>query len=159
MSKQIRIGITGQVGFIGTHLFNYLSLRETEVELIPFQDDFFQDQNKLEAFVGKCDAIVHLAALNRHNDPQTIYDTNIELVNKLITALETTGVKPHVLFSSSTQEERDNVFGKSKREGRRRSLNGQTAREEFLQGWLSPMSLALLVILIIIRWWQPFLTN
>ncbi|MZP66995.1 MAG: NAD-dependent epimerase/dehydratase family protein, partial [Bacteroidales bacterium] len=53
------------------------------------------------------------------NDPQTIYDTNIELVNKLITALETTGVKPHVLFSSSTQEERDNVFGKSKREGRR----------------------------------------
>lgn len=115
----IKIGITGQVGFIGTHLFNYLSLRKTEVELIPFRDDFFQDQNILEAFVGKCDAIVHLAALNRHNDPQTIYDTNIELVNKLITALETTGVKPHVLFSSSTQEERDNVFGKSKREGRR----------------------------------------
>ncbi len=65
-----------------------------------------------------CDAIVHLAALNRHNEPQTIYDTNIGLVKKLISALETTGSKPHILFSSSTQEERDNIFGRSKREGR-----------------------------------------
>jgi UDP-2-acetamido-2,6-beta-L-arabino-hexul-4-ose reductase len=40
------------------------------------------------------------------------------LVNKLINALENTNSKPHILFSSSTQEERDNVFGKSKREGR-----------------------------------------
>ena len=62
--------------------------------------------------------IIHLAALNRHNDPQTIYDTNILLVHKLIAALDKTGSRPHVLFSSSTQEERDNMFGKSKREGR-----------------------------------------
>ena len=115
----IKVGITGQPGFIGTHLYNFLGLKKEEVILVPFQDDYFSDQRKLEQFVKQCDAIVHLAALNRHNDPQTIYNTNIELVNKLITALETTGVKPHVLFSSSTQEERDNVFGKSKREGRR----------------------------------------
>ena len=134
----IKIGITGQVGFIGTHLFNYLTFRKTEVELIPFRDDFFQDQNKLEAFVGKCDAIVHLAALNRHNDPQTIYDTNIELVNKLITALETTGVKPHVLFSSSTQEERDNVFGKSKREGRRLLAEWADRSEGIFTGMVIP---------------------
>jgi len=115
----IRIGITGQVGFIGTHLFNYLALKKTEVTLIPFQDNFFEQQGKLEAFVGQCDAIVHLAALNRHNDPQAIYDTNIDLVRKLISAMESTGNRPHVLFSSSTQEERDNAFGKSKREGRK----------------------------------------
>lgn len=115
----IRVGITGQKGFIGTHLFNYLSLRKTEVILIPFQDVFFEHQDKLEEFVGQCDVVVHLAGLNRHNDPQAIYDTNIELVRKLIYAMESTGSRPHVLFSSSTQEERDNVFGKSKREGRR----------------------------------------
>jgi UDP-2-acetamido-2,6-beta-L-arabino-hexul-4-ose reductase len=114
----IKVGITGQAGFIGTHLFNYISLRKAEMILIPFQDKFFDQQDKLEAFVGQCDAIVHLAALNRHNDPQAIYDTNIELVRKLISAMESTGSKPHVLFSSSTQEERDNVFGRSKREGR-----------------------------------------
>ena len=114
----IRIGITGQAGFIGTHLYNFLGLRKEEVIRIPFQDDFFTEQAKLEAFVQQCDAIVHLAALNRHSEPQTIYDTNIGLVQKLITALESTGSKPHVLFSSSTQEERDNIFGRSKREGR-----------------------------------------
>ncbi len=79
---------------------------------------FSLTEAKLESFVKHCDAIVHLAALNRHNDPQIIYDTNIELVKKLISALENTGSKPHILFSSSTQEERDNIFGKSKREGR-----------------------------------------
>jgi len=114
----IHIGITGQAGFIGTHLFNYLNLLKDEVQLVPFEDRFFQGKSDLEFFVSKCDAIVHLAALNRHNDPQTIYDTNIGLIRQLISALENTGSRPHILFSSSTQEERDNVFGKSKREGR-----------------------------------------
>jgi UDP-2-acetamido-2,6-beta-L-arabino-hexul-4-ose reductase len=114
----IKIGVTGQAGFIGTHLFNFLGLKKDEVTRIPIQDYFFTDQGKLEDFVQQCDVIVHLAALNRHNDLQTIYDTNISLVTKLISALESTGSKPYVLFSSSTQEERDNIFGRSKREGR-----------------------------------------
>ena len=117
-SFMVRIGITGQAGFIGTQLFNYLGLKKDEVIRIPFQDDYFSDPNILEEFVKQCDVIVHLAALNRHNDPQTIYDTNIDLVRKLIAAFENTGSKPHILFSSSTQEERDNMFGRSKREGR-----------------------------------------
>ena len=114
----IKIGITGQSGFIGTHLYNFFGLNKETIR-VPFYDDYFNDHSKLEEFVSQCDAIVHLAALNRHNDPQTIYDTNIELVRKLVSALEATGSRPHVLFSSSTQEERDNVFGKSKREGRK----------------------------------------
>jgi UDP-2-acetamido-2,6-beta-L-arabino-hexul-4-ose reductase len=114
----INIGITGQAGFIGTHLFNFLGVKKDEVTRVPFQDNFFSDQDKLETFVKQCDTIVHLAALNRHNDPQAIYDTNIDLVRKLISALETTRSKPHLLFSSSIQEDRDNIFGKSKREGR-----------------------------------------
>lgn len=114
----IKVGITGQAGFIGTHLYNYLGLQKDKVERIPFEDAIFSDQPRLEEFVRQCDVIIHLAALNRHNDPQTIYNTNILLVKKLISALENTNSKPHILFSSSTQEERDNVFGKSKREGR-----------------------------------------
>jgi UDP-2-acetamido-2,6-beta-L-arabino-hexul-4-ose reductase len=114
----IRIGITGQTGFIGTHLFNYLNLLKDQVQLVPFEDRYFSEKSDLESFVSKCDAIIHLAALNRHNDPQAIYDTNIGLVQQLISALENTGSRPHILFSSSTQEERENIFGKSKREGR-----------------------------------------
>jgi UDP-2-acetamido-2,6-beta-L-arabino-hexul-4-ose reductase len=113
-----RIGITGQAGFIGTHLYNFLGLRKDKVIRIPFQDNFFTDEIKLQEFVKQCDVIVHLAAVNRHNEPEVIYNTNLELIRKLLDALEKTGSKPHILFSSSTQEERDNVFGRSKREGR-----------------------------------------
>ncbi len=114
----LQIGITGQSGFIGTHLYNFLGLKKDEIKRISFQDEYFMDSGKLEEFAGQCDVIVHLAALNRHNDPQAIYNTNIELVKKLIHACEKTGSKPHILFSSSIQEERENIFGISKREGR-----------------------------------------
>ena len=113
----ITIGITGQAGFVGTHLFNFLGIQEN-VERILFRDEFFQDEKVLQAWVSQCDVIVHLAALNRHNDPEVIYKTNLELVQKLISACEATNSKPHILFSSSTQEEKDNLYGKSKKEGR-----------------------------------------
>lgn len=113
-----KIGITGQSGFIGTHLSNFIRFRKEEYTGIEFRDEYFQEPGKLNDFVRQCDVIVHLAALNRHNDPQTIYNTNLDLVRKLVTAFEETGSRPHVIFSSSIQEERENIFGKSKREGR-----------------------------------------
>ncbi|MCF8337117.1 MAG: NAD-dependent epimerase/dehydratase family protein [Bacteroidales bacterium] len=113
----MKIGITGQSGFVGTHLYNYLGLQEN-VERIPFEDDYFKDAEKLENWVQQCDAIVHLAAMNRHGDPQVIYDTNIKLVKQLIQACEQTNSTPHIHFSSSTQEERGNPYGNSKKEGR-----------------------------------------
>ena len=111
----IRIGITGQAGFVGSHLYNSLGLLTEKYSRIPFEDAFFNDIRKFEEWVSQCDVIVHLAALNRHNDPQVIYETNISLVNQLIAALEKTKSTPHILFSSSTQEERDNLYGKSKK--------------------------------------------
>lgn len=113
----MKIGITGQTGFMGTHLYNFLFLQEN-IECIPFEDEYFNQTEKLNTWVKQCDVIVHLAAMNRHGDPQVIYDTNIDLVKKLIEALEETISTPHVLFSSSTQEERDNLYGKSKKDGR-----------------------------------------
>jgi UDP-2-acetamido-2,6-beta-L-arabino-hexul-4-ose reductase len=114
----IRIGITGQEGFIGTHLYNSLRLK-SEVKLIDFSKDFFENQQLLQDFVKQCDVIVHLAAMNRHNDPSVIYDTNVALAQKLIDSMEKENVRPHVLFSSSTQEEKDNSYGNSKKEGRK----------------------------------------
>jgi len=114
----INIGITGQAGFVGTHLFNTLGLYPEQYQRVPFEDAFFADPETLRSFVRQCDVIVHLAAMNRHNDPDVIYSTNTGLVRQLITALEAEGSRAHVLFSSSTQEERDNLYGKSKKEGR-----------------------------------------
>ena len=116
--KKIKIGITGQTGFIGTHLYNTLGLNADKYERIVFQDEYFQKEETLDAFVKQCDVIVHLAAMNRHNDPDVLYKTNIELVQKLIGSMERTETKPYVIMSSSLQEERDNLYGRSKREGR-----------------------------------------
>ncbi|UIR55959.1 NAD-dependent epimerase/dehydratase family protein [Sphingobacterium sp. SRCM116780] len=119
----IKIGITGQNGFVGKHLFNTLGLYPEEFERIDFRKDFFENIQELDAFVAKCDVIVHLAAMNRHESEQVIYDTNIALAEKLIDALKRTNSQTHVLISSSTQEERDNLYGKSKKEGRQAIVN------------------------------------
>jgi UDP-2-acetamido-2,6-beta-L-arabino-hexul-4-ose reductase len=114
----IKIGITGQPGFIGTHLHNKLSLDKSSYHIIPFSDDYFDNEKILRDFVSQCDVIVHLAAVNRHNNPDEIYSTNILLTEKLINALSTAGSKAKIIFASSTQEELDNVYGRSKKEGR-----------------------------------------
>ena len=115
----ITIGITGQSGFIGTHLYNTLGLYSELFQRVPFEDQYFNNQHELEKFVSQCDVIVHLAAMNRHNDPAVIYETNLQLVKDLISACESTQATPHIIFSSSTQEERENPYGRSKKEGRK----------------------------------------
>lgn len=116
--NMLKVGITGQKGFVGTHLFNTLGLQPEVFERVSFERSFFENEKTLDAFVSKCDVIVHLAALNRHNDPEVIYETNLRLVQLLVASLERTKSKAHVLISSSSQEERDNLYGRSKKEGR-----------------------------------------
>ncbi|KMQ65562.1 epimerase [Chryseobacterium angstadtii] len=113
-----RIGITGQNGFVGSHLYNTLGLRPEDFKRVDFQKEYFDSPEKMDEFVKQCDVIVHLAAMNRHPDPEIIYNSNVELVKKLAASLDRTESKAHILFSSSSQEERDNLYGKSKKEGR-----------------------------------------
>ncbi len=113
----MKIGITGQHGFIGKHLYNYLSLQDG-VALVPFDRACFEDSEKMNSFVQTCDVIYHLAAMNRHEDPQVIYDTNVRLVKNLIAACENTNSTPWIIISSSTQEDNNNLYGDSKKHGR-----------------------------------------
>ena len=112
----IKIGITGQNGFIGEHLFNTLKQKPNEYKLIIFNKTDFKSAENLEKFVSQCDVIVHLAAMNRHPDPEVIYKTNTKLVEKLVSSFEKTQSTPHIIFASSIQEELDNYYGKSKKE-------------------------------------------
>ncbi|PZR09012.1 MAG: epimerase [Flavobacterium psychrophilum] len=114
----LKIGITGQAGFVGSHLYNTLGLFPEEFSRIDFKREYLDDNDALDGFVSQCDVIVHLAAMNRHEDAQVIYNTNVELVKKIVASLERTGSNAHVLISSSSQEERDNLYGQSKKEGR-----------------------------------------
>lgn len=118
METRIKVGITGQNGFMGSHLYNFLGTKLDAVERIDFKRDYFQDETLLQGFVKSCDIIVHIAAMNRHEDQQVIYDINVNLVQSLVDACVATNATPKIIFSSSTQEERDNLYGKSKRDGR-----------------------------------------
>jgi UDP-2-acetamido-2,6-beta-L-arabino-hexul-4-ose reductase len=108
-----RIGITGMAGFVGAHLRDRLS-REQDFEILPFEDNYFDNHALLADFAAKADVIVHLAGVNRH-EPEVVYAKNIELMEQLLTAADASGTTPCILFSSSTQIERDNEYGRGKK--------------------------------------------
>lgn len=113
-----RIGITGQDGFIGSALASRVSLLPEEFELVPFRRSLFEEPLKLADWVAHCDVVVHLAAINRHSDPEVVYDTNVKLCQTLAEAVKRADTRPHIVFSSSTQEALANRYGQAKKEGR-----------------------------------------
>ncbi|MBM4104592.1 MAG: NAD-dependent epimerase/dehydratase family protein, partial [Planctomycetes bacterium] len=108
-----KIGITGLVGFVGTHLKDRLS-REKDIEVLPYDDNFYENPDAYVNFAKHAEVIVHLAGVNRH-EPQIVYQKNIELMEKLLEYVDKSGNKPYILFSSSTQIERDNEYGRGKK--------------------------------------------
>lgn len=136
--NQYKIGITGESGFIGQHLKRTLSLSPDKFELIPFQKSFFQNEKELVAWVEKCDVIYHLAAMNRHESQEVLFDTNINLVDSLIGALKMSQTKPQVIFSSSNQEFEENFYGNSKKLGRARLEDWGKSVGAIVQGLIIP---------------------
>lgn len=134
----INIGITGSKGFVGSYLQNTLLLNPDKYNIVPFERSYFENNESIDMFVKSCDTIVHLAALNRHNDPEVIYQTNTALVKRLLSSFERTNHTPHVLFSSSSQEERDNLYGKSKKEGRELFSAFAKAKHSTFTGMIIP---------------------
>ena len=57
-----RIGITGQAGFVGTHLFNLLKTKKN-VTTVTFEDAYFEDTELLASFMKQCD----IELLGNHN--------------------------------------------------------------------------------------------
>lgn len=114
----IKIGITGQNGFVGKHLVNTLKVKRPDVMLVPFDRTFFENGDLLDEFVLSCDVVIHLAAKNRDESETVIYETNRSLAQRLSASLYRTNAKPYLIFSSSTQEVANNPYGNSKREAR-----------------------------------------
>ena len=134
----LKVGITGQNGFIGQHLYNSIGLEINKFKIIDFEKGYFQKEKQLDAFVSQCDVIIHLAAMNRHFDEEVIYKTNIELVERLVASLTRTNSSAHVIMSSSSQEEKDNLYGKSKKEGRELLINWEGISQGSFSGLIIP---------------------
>ncbi len=109
-----KIGITGVSGFVGTHLRDHLG-REKGFEVLPYEDSYYDNPDQFIDFCRKADVIVHLAGVNRH-EPEVVYQKNIELMKKLLHFVDASGNKPYILFSSSTQIDRDNEYGHGKKQ-------------------------------------------
>jgi UDP-2-acetamido-2,6-beta-L-arabino-hexul-4-ose reductase len=114
----VRVGITGQSGFIGSHLHSYLK-NNKDVTLIPYQRRFFENVYEFDEYLKCCDTIVHLAGANRGPDDE-VYETNVQLAEILVSALKRTGSTPHLIYSSSIHESRDTAYGRSKLHARRK---------------------------------------
>jgi len=134
----VRIGITGQPGFIGTHLANWIRFCEQDFELESFEDAFFDDIDRLTDFVQRCDAVVHLAGVNRDPDPEFIYRRNVELAKLLAQAMERAQCTPHVVMSSSIQERRDNPYGRGKHDARQILVDWSRRTGALFTGLLIP---------------------
>lgn len=133
----MKVGITGQTGFVGTHLAMAVTATP-DMELVPFEDRFFGDETLLRDFVRHCDVIMHLAAASRMPSEEELYATNMGLVRKLIDAMDKEGVTPHVLFSSSTHEARETAYGRAKREGRELLAQWATQKGTPFTGFVFP---------------------
>lgn len=109
----MRIGITGADGFLGWHL-RCLLYGDTHDTAVPCDQVSFADDNALDNLVATSDAIVHFAGINRGTEDEVL-NGNLVITDRLIAGLVRSGRSPHVLFASSIQIERDNLYGQAKR--------------------------------------------
>ena len=114
----MKIGITGQNGFIGYHLTHTINYKLSEYSIVSFQRSLFEQEDSLSAFVSYCDVIVHLAGVNRAETDEEVYDDNIKINSLLKKALISANFQGHLLFASSSQESGDSFYGKAKKESR-----------------------------------------
>ena len=118
----MKLLVTGAKGFIGRNLC--LALRRTEkVEVLEIGSD--HTESDLTQAVAIADAVVHLAGVNRPEKEEEFIEGNVDFTQKLCDLLAATGRKVPVVCSSSTQAERDNAYGTSKRGGEQVLLDYQ----------------------------------
>lgn len=110
----MKILITGARGFVGRNLTAALGRTH---EIYPY--DVASDPQELTHYAAKADFVIHLAGVNRADDPQTLWDGNVGCTERLLMTLKEQGNTCPILFASSVQatlEGRyDNLYGRSKR--------------------------------------------
>jgi len=104
--------ITGILGFIGRNLKQALS-RRPDIEILGFDID--NDAYDLKDHIRRSNAIFHLAGVNRPEQEEEFEQGNTDLTRRICELLEKSEKHPLLVFSSSTQAEIDNPYGRSKR--------------------------------------------
>lgn len=120
----MKILITGAKGFVGKNLIstlNNIKEEKDKTRSINIEEIYTYDVNntidELKKYTIDCDFIFHLAGVNRPKDTKEFYDGNASFTETLCTLLAENANKSPILISSSIQAEKENDYGKSKREG------------------------------------------
>jgi UDP-2-acetamido-2,6-beta-L-arabino-hexul-4-ose reductase len=112
----MKVLITGANGFVGKNLQFHLAERK-DVQVVCFTRG--DNMAQLSALLQGVDFVFHLAGVNRPQDPQEFVSGNVDLTQTLCQAVQAlalaTGKKVPIVYTSSTQAERDNPYGQSKR--------------------------------------------
>jgi len=108
----MKVLVTGADGFIGKNLRVALGEREGFEVLAITRASSEAD---LAAAVANADAVIHLAGINRPQDPSEFAVGNADFTARLCELLAAGGRAVPVAFASSIQAERDNPYGTSKR--------------------------------------------
>ncbi len=108
----MRILVTGAKGFVGRNLIAELKNRGYEQI---YEYDLNVDPVFLDAYTGECDFVFHLAGINRPQD-----ESEFDLGNRGFTCELLEYLKKHknscpIVVTSSTQAERNNPYGESKK--------------------------------------------
>ena len=120
-----KVLVTGSKGFVGKNLCAVLRRRD-DVEL--YEYDLDKKPAELNVALQQVDCIIHLAGVNRPEDPGEFETGNAGSLKEICSKLQELGRVPKIILSSSIQAELDNPYGVSKRRA-----------EEVCQG-LTPMT-------------------
>ena len=108
----MKILVTGSAGFVGRNLVLELQNRGHEI----FRCTLETTKEQLEQYTKECEFVFHLAGVNRPKEEKEFFEGNAGFTGEFLALLEKAGNRAPVALSSSIQAERDNPYGRSKRQ-------------------------------------------
>lgn len=109
----MKILVTGANGFLGKNLIAELNNKGYH-EIFKFgRENHVED---LDDYTKECDFVFHLAGINRPKHEKEFFEGNVNLTKQLLDLLMKNNNNVPVVLSSTIQADRENTYGKSKKE-------------------------------------------
>ena len=134
----MKILISGHNGFVGKHLLRKLKFLDSNYNIEFLSRSDFKSLASLVKKISSDDIIFHLAGVNRDINEEEVFNKNNEINGLLYSALEKVQFKGKLLFTSSTQEELDTLYGKAKKDARLKFIQQSNSLNYLFYGIITP---------------------